>query len=177
MRKKRYQLERVSVRKLVEFILRSGDIREYSGGIRGTEAMHNGTKIHKILQRKKGASYMPEVALTAAKDVEYDGLSVCIQVYGRADGIIKSGNEVTVNEIKSMVRDVTTFDAADSMHIAQAKCYGAMYALENDVDAVNIQITYCQMERMSLKKHIRQRNFWNGLTAFLKNMQNGLYGV
>ena len=67
MRKKRYQLERVSVRKLVEFILRSGDIREYSGGIRGTEAMHNGTKIHKILQRKKGASYMPEVALTAAR--------------------------------------------------------------------------------------------------------------
>lgn len=152
MRKKRYQLERVSVRKLVEFILRSGDIREYSGGIRGTEAMHNGTKIHKILQRKKGASYMPEVALTAAKDVEYDGLSVCIQVYGRADGIIKSGNEVTVNEIKSMVRDVTTFDAADSMHIAQAKCYGAMYALENDVDAVNIQITYCQMETMLMNE-------------------------
>lgn len=77
---------------------------------------------------------------------------VCIQVYGRADGIIKSGNEVTVNEIKSMVRDVTTFDAADSMHIAQAKCYGAMYALENDVDAVNIQITYCQMETMLMNE-------------------------
>lgn len=38
---------KVSVRDLVEFILRSGDIVSSSTGIRDTDAMQEGTRIHK----------------------------------------------------------------------------------------------------------------------------------
>lgn len=145
-------MERVSVRKLVEFILRGGDIREYSGGPAGTWVMHVGTKIHKIIQKDKGSSYESEVSLDALVDTEYDGMPVSIQVYGRADGIIASDNVVTVNEIKSMVRDVTRIEEADAVHTAQAKCYGAMYALRHNIDNINIQITYCQMRTMIIKE-------------------------
>ena len=43
---------KVSVRDLVEFILRSGDIVSSSTGIRDTDAMQEGTRIHKKLQKQ-----------------------------------------------------------------------------------------------------------------------------
>ena len=46
---------KVSVRDLVEFILRSGDIVSSSTGIRDTDAMQEGTRIHKKLQKQMGS--------------------------------------------------------------------------------------------------------------------------
>ena len=45
---------KVSVRDLVEFILRAGDIVSSSTGIRDTDAMQEGTRIHKKLQKQMG---------------------------------------------------------------------------------------------------------------------------
>ena len=53
----------VSVRNLVEFIMRSGDIdnRQTSGAT--MDAMAKGTKIHKKIQKMGGNNYFPEVTL------------------------------------------------------------------------------------------------------------------
>ena len=136
----------------MEFILRTGDIKEYSGGVRDAEVMHTGTKIHKMIQKSKGYGYIPEVPMDIEYDTEYDKEPVTIKVEGRADGIIEGEGFVTINEIKSMLRDVTKLTEAEYLHVAQAKCYGAIYVMKHDVDKCNIQITYCQMETMLMNE-------------------------
>ncbi|MCH5268773.1 MAG: ATP-dependent DNA helicase [Lachnospiraceae bacterium] len=78
---------RISVRNLVEFILRSGDITTSSSGVRDADAMQEGTRIHKKLQRRMGSLYRAEVSLQHTTVVENDGLKFEICVEGRADGI------------------------------------------------------------------------------------------
>ena len=71
---------KVSVRDLVEFILRSGDIVSSSTSIRDTDAMQEGTRIHKKLQKQMGSQYHAEVPLKYTSSVCYDNLSFAISV-------------------------------------------------------------------------------------------------
>ena len=66
---------KISVRSLVEFILRSGSITSASG-IKDPDAMQEGMRIHKMLQRKMGAGYNAEAALSVTMPVTYDGISL-----------------------------------------------------------------------------------------------------
>ena len=52
---------RISVRNLVEFILRSGDIDDRRQGS-PENAMQEGSRIHRMIQRRMGAEYRAEVA-------------------------------------------------------------------------------------------------------------------
>ena len=54
---------KISVRNLVEFILRSGDIDNRHGRAAQKEAMQEGSRIHRKIQRRMGADYQPEVVL------------------------------------------------------------------------------------------------------------------
>ena len=54
---------RISVRNLVEFILRSGDLDNSSGGFGERDAMQAGTRVHQQIQKKRGADYRAEVPL------------------------------------------------------------------------------------------------------------------
>ncbi len=72
-----------SVRNLVEFILRSGDIDNRKAAS-PENAMQEGGRIHRMLQRRMGADYHAEVTLKYTHHTKrYD-----IVVEGRADGII-----------------------------------------------------------------------------------------
>ena len=72
-----------SVRNLVEFILRSGDIDNRKAAS-PENAMQEGGRIHRMLQKRMGADYHAEVTLKYTHHTErYD-----IIVEGRADGII-----------------------------------------------------------------------------------------
>ena len=74
---------RISVRGLVEFILRSGDIDNRKAAS-PENAMQEGGRIHRMIQRRMGPSYEAEVSLSHVYDAgEYE-----IVVEGRADGII-----------------------------------------------------------------------------------------
>ena len=53
---------RISVRNLVEFILRHGDIDNRTGGA-DKDAMQQGSRIHRKIQRQQGAEYRAEVPL------------------------------------------------------------------------------------------------------------------
>ncbi len=150
---------RVSVRQLVEFILREGSIdnRKSSGS---DTAMQEGSRIHKMLQRRMGSEYHAEIGLnyTWASE-EYD-----IIIEGRADGIIdhnwgmhtpeetgKEENKVVIDEIKGTYRDLKRITAPVGVHLAQAKCYAFMYASEHQLDQIGVRMTYCQMETEELK--------------------------
>lgn len=74
---------RVSVRQLVEFILREGSIDNRKSGGADT-AMQEGSRIHRMLQRRMGSGYHAEIGLQCTWSTpEYD-----IIIEGRADGII-----------------------------------------------------------------------------------------
>ena len=53
---------RVSVRQLVEFILREGSIDNRKSGGADT-AMQEGSRIHRMIQRRMGSEYYAEVGL------------------------------------------------------------------------------------------------------------------
>ena len=62
---------RISVRNLVEFILRNGDLE--SGGTAGDkEAMLKGSRLHRKIQKQMGSHYQAEVSLK--KDVQTEFL-------------------------------------------------------------------------------------------------------
>ena len=90
---------RISVRNLVEFILRNGDLE--SGGTAGDkEAMLKGSRLHRKIQKQMGSHYQAEVSLK--KDTEYEDL--ILRVEGRADGIFTQNEKICIDEIKGVYR-------------------------------------------------------------------------
>lgn len=74
----------ISVRGLVEFVLRHGDIDSSHKGSSGPEVMLEGANIHRMIQRRMGTTYHSEYYLRhITRRPEYD-----IVIDGRADGII-----------------------------------------------------------------------------------------
>ena len=136
---------KISVRNLVEFILRSGDITTSESGLADPDAMQEGTRIHKKLQKRMGSAYRAEIPLSITLPVTYDGVSIEMTVEGRADGIFpeKDGSGTTIDEIKGIYRHVSRLTGPVPVHKAQAMCYGYIYALENKLKDVGIQMTYC----------------------------------
>ena len=85
---------RISVRNLVEFILRHGDIDNRTGGA-DKEAMQQGGRIHRKIQRQQGAEYRAEVPLKY--QIACDGFILSVE--GRADGIIELPKRVVIEKI------------------------------------------------------------------------------
>ena len=99
------QIIRISVRNLVEFILRSGDIDNRIAAS-DKDAMQMGAKIHRKIQRQMGANYHSEVTLKCL--VECDDFD--IQVEGRADGIFDQDECVYIDEIKGILKEVDSLE-------------------------------------------------------------------
>ena len=76
---------RISVRDLVEFIMRSGDLEEGGAGIT-EEAMLEGARMHRRLQREAGPDYTAEVPMAILYPI-MDEEEITVWVEGRADGI------------------------------------------------------------------------------------------
>lgn len=139
---------RISVRNLVEFILRSGDIDNRYGGKREKDAMQLGSRIHRKIQGRMGSNYRSEVPLKLK--IRYDDFYISVE--GRADGIItpeKTGEnepDVIIDEIKSMYADVSRIEEPSMVHMAQAMCYGYIYGIQNDLSLIGIRLTYVNIE-------------------------------
>lgn len=157
---------KISVRDLVEFILREGDIDNRHGRGASAEAMLAGGRIHRKIQKRKGSNYHAEVPLKIA--IEEDKYQLVIE--GRADGIlIESATEeitfadnfnhrtmpidckVTIDEIKGMYMKLDLLEDAIGVHRAQAMCYAYIYALQHDLSAISVQMTYCNLDTEDIR--------------------------
>lgn len=132
---------RISVRGLVEFVLRSGDIDNRRQGA-PDNAMQEGSRIHRMIQRRMGAEYQAEVSLRYTHPTE----KYVLVVEGRADGIIEQNGEVVIDEIKGTYRDLSKMREPVAVHVAQAKCYAYIYALQKNLDSVRVRLTYCNID-------------------------------
>lgn len=139
----------VSVRNLVEFIFRSGDI-DNRGRANSPEAMQEGSRIHRKIQKSMGTSYQAEVPLKYAKKYEeYD-----LVIEGRADGIFMEDQKTFVDEIKGMYQKVESFTEPIFVHQAQAMCYAFIFANDNALDEIGVQMTYVNLDTEE-KKYFR----------------------
>ncbi len=164
---------KISVRRLVEFLLRAGDIDSSNDWRGGIEAMLTGGEIHRKLQAAAGESYQAEVSLAcsiffpsgtfnphaARLDIREDVVGsqdgFFLRVEGRADGIVDDGTSpLVVDEIKGVSRDVSAIDEPVPVHEAQALCYAYLHLRESRGSAVLstafgervvVRITYASM--------------------------------
>ncbi len=145
---------RISVRGLVEFILRHGDIDNRHQ--RSSEnAMQEGSRIHRMIQRRMGADYQAEVSLRYTMPTD----DYVLIVEGRADGIIENAEGVTVDEIKGTYRDLSRMKAPEMIHVAQAKCYAYIYSLKKNLSEIRIRMTYCNIETENICYFYEDYNF------------------
>ncbi len=163
---------RISVRNLVEFILRSGNIDNRKQS-KPDQAMLEGGRIHRMIQKRMGSNYQAEVSLKTV--VEFDKFDISVE--GRADGILlekdypdaeqinlmdfKISDQntdtislmdiVTIDEIKGTYTDISRMKEPVYVHLAQAKCYAYIYALQNHLHFIRVRMTYCNIETEELK--------------------------
>lgn len=145
---------RVSVRSLVEFILRSGDIDNRRQGS-PENAMQEGSRIHRMIQKRMGAEYQAEVSLKYTHITE----EYVLVVEGRADGIIDTDKEVVIDEIKGTYRDLSRMKAPIPVHVAQAKCYAFMYGLKRSLKEIRVRLTYCNLETEEIRYFYEDYSF------------------
>lgn len=148
---------KISVRNLVEFVLRAGDLdMRFRGSSRAVE----GTKAHQKIQKENsekysvifGEEYLSEVSLKHS--ILYNGSTIIID--GRADGILKENNVVTIDEIKTVSKDLELIEEDyNGVHWAQAKCYAYIYATQNNLPLINVMLTYYEVNTEKIKKFIK----------------------
>ncbi|MBE5762447.1 MAG: ATP-dependent DNA helicase [Clostridiales bacterium] len=126
---------RVSVRTMVETVIRYGDLSLGAGDM---SIMQDASKIHRKVQSQGGENYRSEVSL----NINIARGDISLTVFGRIDGLI-DGEIKTVQEIKTvsgspngMERDMRP------EYWAQAECYGHMLCQKEGLEGVNIELLY-----------------------------------
>lgn len=159
---------KISVRNLVEFILRSGDM-DNTRARSEMDAMQAGSRLHRKLQKQMGTDYTAEVPLSITVPVSRDGISFDLTIEGRADGVIVNNTikedfsvlifdeedmnppEITIDEIKGVYLELSHLTEPIGVHRAQAMCYAYIYAIKYGHTRMGIRLTYCNLETESIK--------------------------
>lgn len=168
-----------SVRQLVEFIFRSGDI-DNRRGMAPERAMQEGSRLHRMIQGSMGENYAAEVLLR----YQYVTEKYTIKIEGRADGIIYEGRQtidkaledhspvtirqlieneeydlVTIDEIKCVAKKLEYMKQPVPVHLAQAKTYAYIYAQQKQLPMIRVRMTYCNFETEDIRYFIEEYSF------------------
>ena len=141
---------RTSVRNLIEFVMRSGDI---DNRFRDNTRMIEGIRAHQKIQAKYDKTYKKEYKLkntTTYKDVVFE-------VEGRADGLGKKDGLNLIDEIKSTSRKLEDLTDDNKLHWAQAMCYAYFYAFDKSLHQMLISLTYVSVD--DYKSKIFEKTF------------------
>lgn len=182
----------ISVRNLVEFIFRAGDIDNRAGKLASAEAMMEGSRIHRKIQKSMDTSYQAEVPLK----IEWKANDYVLVVEGRADGIaygkfqpdlpvatesvlqpemefaaeIPPEEEISfIDEIKGVYRNVAAMEQPVYVHKAQAMCYAYIYAKQNRLERIGVQMTYCNLDTEEIR-YFREIYTFETLTVWFTHL-------
>ena len=169
----------ISVRQLVEFIFRSGDI-DNRRGVSPEKAMQEGSRLHRMIQGGMGENYAAEVLLR----YQYVTERYTINIDGRADGIIFEGrrkidgelqpelpalnpqwaedeeyDQITIDEIKCVAKKLEYLKAPVPVHLAQAKVYAYIYALQKRLPMIRVRMSYCHFETEEIRYFFEEYTF------------------
>ena len=159
----------ISVRNLVEFIFREGDIDNRNGNVPSADAMMEGSRLHRKIQESMGPEYQAEVPLKyIVAEERYE-----LTIDGRADGIfINEEGLVVIDEIKGVFRNIEYMEEPIYVHQAQAMCYAYIFARQNELKEIAIQMTYVNLDTEE-KKYFQQEFSFSELEKwFLELMKS-----
>ncbi|MGL5693436.1 MAG: DEAD/DEAH box helicase, partial [Peptostreptococcaceae bacterium] len=131
---------KISIRNLVEFIMRYGDIdNRFVSNIKAIE----GIRGHQRVQQSYKENYEAEVSIK--HEFTYEDIDIIVE--GRIDGILKENDKIIIDEIKTTTKELLLIDEnTNPLHWAQAKCYGYICCIQNSLENIEIQITYYNIE-------------------------------
>ncbi len=131
----------VSVRDLVEFILRTGDLGR-GGQFAGPNRALEGTRVHQQLQRSRPPGYESEVCVSHTVDT----IEFSLELKGRIDGILVQNGGLLIEEIKTVTRlDGVT---RDPLHWAQALVYAHLYSQQHGYEGATVRLTYAPLDSL-----------------------------
>lgn len=154
----------MSVKSLVEFLYQSGNL---TSSFLSAERANIGSRIHRKLQAQGGDHYQSEVFLKEETILDDD---MCFVIEGRADGIITLDTGIIIDEIKTVTCDFE--DIQEDMcftHWAQAYSYGYIYAHQQNIQELTIQLTYYQIDIDEIRTFQRKKTYIQ-LKEFYFNM-------
>lgn len=137
----------VSVRGIVEFLFREGDITAGEGTF-SKDAMQAGSRVHRKIQGKMGINYQAEVPLK----ITIKKPDFILTIEGRADGILTEDNFVTIDEIKGVYKKLEKITEPIYVHKTQAMCYAYIYASNEELPEISVQMTYCNLDTEQIKR-------------------------
>lgn len=137
------QPHKISVRNLVEFILRTGDL---SSAQFLPSRLEEGIRAHKKLQTQQGRYLKEEVSLRM--ESEQEGITIVIR--GRADGLLCRDGLFIIDEIKSTMKRTASDAPEDPLHLAQAMFYAYMYASMENLEKIGVWVTYFSLQDESV---------------------------
>lgn len=145
----------LSVRNLVEFVLRSGDLDNRRTSSAEKDAMQAGSRIHRKIQKKMGSGYQAEVKLACeVREEEFT-----FRVEGRADGILTEAGGVVIDEIKGVYRNLEHIREPEPVHMAQAMCYAYFYSRDKNLSSIGVQVTYCSIETEEIRRFREEKSY------------------
>ncbi len=139
----------ISVRKLVEYVLRSGSI---DNTFRGNDVLAEGIRAHQTVQNSRGSDYQKEVTLKCTYHFE----DITFNISGRCDGLEINEDYAMIEEIKSTATPLDDIEEEHSaVHWAQGKVYAYIYALENKLETIDVKLTYYHIHKEQEKSFIK----------------------
>lgn len=156
---------KISVRTLVEFLMRAGDL---DSRFTGRDRMAEGARLHRQLQKSYGKDDRSEVFFKHTTELE----GLAFTVIGRADGVLLRNGRYVIDEIKTTTLPLDELnDGQSAVHWAQAKCYAFMLAAEQQLSEVDVQLTYVNADTETAQAFPRcfsyeeLRSFFQGLVS------------
>jgi Rad3-related DNA helicase len=155
---------KISVRHLVEFILRCGDI---DSGFSGSNRAAEGARIHrKIQKQQKNANYDAEVFVKTSVERE----QFIFIIDGRIDGVVECDGQYCIDEIKSVTESVKKLHENDyPLHWAQVKCYAYMFCAREQLTDVQVRLIYAEVESGEIRQFTRMYTY-NELKIFFDEL-------
>jgi DNA excision repair protein ERCC-2 len=138
----------VSVRKLVDYVLRSGGLGG-DGGFSSLDRARAGMRGQKQLQSSRPAEYETEVPIVC--EVEFPNLTLRVQ--GRMDGFLRTESCVHIEEIKTVMSFDASGSGPDPLHQAQLKMYAALWARQEPGVRIETVLTYLNLETNEVRQY------------------------
>ncbi|MEE2833176.1 MAG: helicase C-terminal domain-containing protein [Candidatus Latescibacterota bacterium] len=144
-------LLQTSVRGLVAFCLRSGDL---GSSFVSAQRTIEGTRGHQYVQDQRPPEYRSEVSVRYRVDDAHSEMT--LEIVGRVDGVLQEGDELLVEEIKSTYSSLEEVRPDNLHHWAQAKIYAHILVEQLQPTRVEIQLTYVQLDSGELREDRRE---------------------
>ena len=136
----------VSVKDLVDLIYGSGSITNLKDL---QNRANEGTMIHGFWQ----SQYLPDDRKEVHVSETYEDDQFSFTLTGRIDGVLNRDNHKIIEEIKSTHIDLDVIDETTTpSHLAQAKIYAYIYSKKEDLEGIQVWLTYIDVESKNVKQ-------------------------